>query len=131
LAGHVERDAIPGLVALVARRDEIHVEVIGAQEIGGPSMRRDTILRITSMTKPIIAAAVIILIEEGKLRLDEPVDRLLPELERSVLPSRFPRMTAPSAREARGRQHGWSGFRCTTAARRASLPTILCRYPPS
>jgi CubicO group peptidase (beta-lactamase class C family) len=43
-------------------------------------MRRDTIFRITSMTKPITAAAAMILVEECKLRLDEPVDRLLPEL---------------------------------------------------
>src|SRR5882724_10688244 len=43
-------------------------------------MRRDTIFRITSMTKPMTAAAAMILVEECKLRLDEPVDRLLPEL---------------------------------------------------
>src|SRR5260370_36346910 len=43
-------------------------------------MRRDTISRISSMTKPIIAVATMILVEECKLRLDEPVDRWLPEL---------------------------------------------------
>ncbi len=49
-------------------------------------MRRDTIFRITSMTKPVTAAAAMILVEECKLRLDEPVDRLLPELaDRKVL----------------------------------------------
>ena len=49
-------------------------------------MRRDTIFRIASMTKPITAAAAMILVEECKLRLDEPVDRLLPELaNRKVL----------------------------------------------
>jgi CubicO group peptidase (beta-lactamase class C family) len=49
-------------------------------------MRRDTIFRIASMTKPITAAATMILVEECKLRLDEPVDRLLPELaNRKVL----------------------------------------------
>ena len=49
-------------------------------------MRRDTIFRIASMTKPITAAAAMILVEECKLRLDEPVDRLLPELaDRQVL----------------------------------------------
>src|SRR5437660_5615036 len=51
-----------------------------------PPMRRDTIFRISSMTKPIIAAATMLLVEECKLRLDEPVDALLPELaERQVL----------------------------------------------
>src|SRR5207244_12779783 len=49
-------------------------------------MRRDTIFRISSMTKPIIAVATMILVEECKLRLDEPVDALLPELaDRQVL----------------------------------------------
>ena len=49
-------------------------------------MRRDTIFRIASMTKPITAAAAMILVEECRLRLDEPVDRLLPELaDRRVL----------------------------------------------
>jgi CubicO group peptidase (beta-lactamase class C family) len=49
-------------------------------------VQRDTIFRIASMTKPITASAAMILIEECKLRLDEPVDRLLPELaDRRVL----------------------------------------------
>ena len=80
LAGHVERGGVPGLVALVSRKDALHVEVIGSMSIGGPPIRRDTIFRISSMTKPITAAATMILVEECKLRLDDPVDELLPEL---------------------------------------------------
>lgn len=87
LAGYVERGEVPGLVALVCRRGEAHVEVIGAQAAGGDApMRRDTIFRISSMTKPITAVATMLLVEECKLRLDDPVDRLLPELaDRRVL----------------------------------------------
>src|SRR6266576_6214930 len=87
MAGYVERGEVPGLVTLVSRRGEVHVDVIGTQAIGdSPPMRRDTIFRISSMTKPITAAATIILVEECKLRLDEPVDRWLPELaHRQVL----------------------------------------------
>ncbi len=87
MAGYVERGDVPGLVTLVSRRGEVHVDVIGTQAIGDrPPMRRDTIFRISSMTKPIIAVATMILMEECKLRLDEPVDALLPELaERTVL----------------------------------------------
>jgi CubicO group peptidase (beta-lactamase class C family) len=87
LAGHVQRGAVPGLVALVSRRDDVYVEALGVKAVGGRDpMRRDTIFRIASMTKPITAAAALILVEEGKLRLDEPVDRLLPELaDRKVL----------------------------------------------
>jgi CubicO group peptidase (beta-lactamase class C family) len=81
MAGYVERGVMPGLVTLVSRRDEVHAEAIGTQAVGGGGpMRRDTIFRITSMTKPITAVAAMILVEECKLRLDDPVDRLLPEL---------------------------------------------------
>jgi len=87
MAGYVERGEVPGLVTLVSRRGEVHVDVIGTQAFADPApMRRDTIFRISSMTKPIIAAATMLLVEECTLRLDEPVDALLPELaERRVL----------------------------------------------
>jgi CubicO group peptidase (beta-lactamase class C family) len=86
LAAHVESGALPGLVALVSRKDAVHVDMIGSMSIGGPPMRRDAIFRISSMTKPVTAVATMILVEECKLRLDEPVDRLLPELaNRQVL----------------------------------------------
>jgi CubicO group peptidase (beta-lactamase class C family) len=86
MAGHVASGAVPGLVTAVCRRDEVHVDVIGATAIGGGPMRRDTIFRITSMTKPVTAVATMILVEDCTLRLDEPVDRLLPELaDRRVL----------------------------------------------
>lgn len=80
LAGYVERGQVPGLVAAVERRGELHVEVLGVQALGGPPMRRDTLFRISSMTKPVAAVAALILVEECRLRLDEPIDRLLPEL---------------------------------------------------
>jgi CubicO group peptidase (beta-lactamase class C family) len=80
MAGHVERGTVPGLVALVERRGEVHVDAIGKKAISGPPIQRDTIFRISSMTKPITAAATMILVEECKLRLDDAVDRLLPEL---------------------------------------------------
>lgn len=89
LSRHVADGDVPGLVTLVSRRGETHVEAIGMQAAGGSvPMSRDTIFRISSMTKPITAAAAMILIEECRLRLDEPVDRLLPELaDRRVLRS--------------------------------------------
>src|SRR5215831_14277400 len=86
MAGYVERGDVPGIVTLISRRGEVHVDAIGQQAVGGAAtvesgpMRRDTIFRIASMTKPITAVATMILVEECKLRLDEPVDRLLPEL---------------------------------------------------
>ncbi|MDQ1415949.1 MAG: hypothetical protein QOF81_1562 [Acidimicrobiaceae bacterium] len=81
MAAHVEGGAAPGMVSVVSRRGESHVDVIGATAVdGGDPMRGDTIFRISSMTKPITAVATLILVEECVLRLDEPVDRLLPEL---------------------------------------------------
>lgn len=87
MAGHVERGAVPGVVTLVSRRDEVHVDAIGTTAVGGTDpMRRGSIFRIASMTKPITAVAAMILVEECRLRLDDPVDPLLPELaDRKVL----------------------------------------------
>ncbi len=89
LSGHVREGGIPGIVALVSRRGEVHVEALGRQSLEGDApMRRDTIFRISSMTKPITAAAALILVEQCKLRLDDPVDDFLPELaSRRVLKS--------------------------------------------
>jgi CubicO group peptidase (beta-lactamase class C family) len=81
LAAHVTRGDMPGVVALVSRRGETQVEAIGRQSFEADvPMRRDTIFRIASMTKPITAAATLILVEQCKLRLDDPVDDFLPEL---------------------------------------------------
>jgi CubicO group peptidase (beta-lactamase class C family) len=86
MSGHVERGEVPGLVTLVSRRGEVRADAIGTKAVGGDAMRRDTIFRISSLTKPIAAAAAMILVDDGRLRLDEPVDRLLPELaDRRVL----------------------------------------------
>ena len=86
MAGHVERGDLPGLVMLVSRHGEVQVDAIGRLAFEGSSMTRDSIFRITSMTKPVTAAAAMVLVEEGRLQLDEPVDRWLPELaNRKVL----------------------------------------------
>lgn len=80
MGGYVERGKVPGLVALVSRRGETHAFAAGKRTARDGSVRRDTIFRISSMTKPVTAAAAMVLVEDGKLTLDEPVDRLLPEL---------------------------------------------------
>lgn len=87
LAGHVESGKIPGLVALVSRGDETHVETIGTmQHGGGAPMRRDTIFRMASTSKPVAMAAAMVLLDECRLRLDDVVDPWLPELaDRRVL----------------------------------------------
>ncbi|MFL6137314.1 MAG: serine hydrolase domain-containing protein [Frankiaceae bacterium] len=85
-SGHVGDDRVPGLVALVASGDDVHVEALGSLSVGGQPVARDSIFRIASITKPITAAATLALVEEGLIGLDEPVERLLPELaDRRVL----------------------------------------------
>src|SRR5205823_11021881 len=86
MAGYVERGEVPGIVTAISRRGELHVDVLGRQVFEGAALRRDSIFRISSMTKPITAVAAMILVEECRLRLDDPVDALLPELaDRRVL----------------------------------------------
>uniref|UniRef100_A0AAU2K0J2 Beta-lactamase family protein n=1 Tax=Streptomyces sp. NBC_00049 TaxID=2903617 RepID=A0AAU2K0J2_9ACTN len=87
LARHVESKKIPGLVALVGRGGRTHVEAIGTmRHEGGAPMRRDTIFRMASVSKPVTTAAAMVLLDECRLRLDEPVDPWLPELaDRRVL----------------------------------------------
>lgn len=87
LAGHVERGRVPGLVTGIDRRGDVVVDALGTLAFDGDEpIRRDTIFRIASVTKPITAVAAMILVEEAVLRLDDPVDELLPELaDRQVL----------------------------------------------
>jgi CubicO group peptidase (beta-lactamase class C family) len=87
LAPSVARGEVPGLVAIAARRGKTEIHALGVKSLGKPeTVEPNTIFRISSMTKPVTAAAAMMLVEDGKLSLDEPVDRLLPELrERKVL----------------------------------------------
>src|SRR5688572_27074482 len=89
LSGHVERADVPGMVALVSRDEDVHVEVLGKLHASSSEpMTRDAIFRIASITKPIAAVAAMILIQECKLRLDDAIDPWLPELaNRRVLKS--------------------------------------------
>ena len=85
MAGYVERGEVPGLVLAVSRRGDALIEPIGAADLAGTPIHNDTIFRISSMTKPITAAATMICVEECKLRLEDPVDGLLPELADRVV----------------------------------------------
>lgn len=89
MARHVANGSVPGIVMLVSRHGETHVGAHGSLTAGGPMpMRRDSIFRIASAGKPMTAAVAMMLVEDGKLRLDEPVDPFLPELaNRKVLKS--------------------------------------------
>jgi len=81
---YVERGEIAGLITLVYRRGRLaHSDVIGQRnEAEGLPMRRDSLFRIASMSKPIASVAALMLLEEGKLRLGDPIHRWLPEFGR-------------------------------------------------
>jgi CubicO group peptidase (beta-lactamase class C family) len=79
-SSHVGPDRVPGLVALVAAGDDVHVEVLGQLSVDGPPVERDSVFRIASTTKPLTGAVTMALVETGLVGLDEPVARLLPEL---------------------------------------------------
>ncbi|MDG4767978.1 serine hydrolase [Solwaraspora sp. WMMD406] len=84
LERHVNSGFVPGAVAVLARRGEAHVEATGHLAFEGAGsttpMAADTICRLGSMGKPIVAACAMTLVEDCTLRLDDPVDDLLPEL---------------------------------------------------
>jgi CubicO group peptidase (beta-lactamase class C family) len=80
LAGHVDSGEVAGLVALVARGADVEVTVLGDQSVGGPPMREDSLFRIASAGKPITAAAVLTLVADGHIGLDDPIGDVLPEL---------------------------------------------------
>ncbi len=83
-----ERDErLSGVVTLVCRHGiVVHGDALGYQDVARKTpMRRDTIFRIASMTKPITSVAVLMLVEEGKLGLNDPVDRWVPELANPVV----------------------------------------------
>lgn len=78
---HVTSGAVPGLVWLVRHGDDVQVGVAGVLDAAtGTPVARDSLFRISSMTKPVTAVAALRLVDAGLLDLDEPVDRLLPEL---------------------------------------------------
>ncbi|MEO8551632.1 MAG: serine hydrolase domain-containing protein, partial [Kofleriaceae bacterium] len=73
LAAHTE---VPGLVALVAKRGEVEVVALGTTEQHGRvAVQRASIFRVASMSKPVTAAATMVLVDDGVLALDTPVER--------------------------------------------------------
>jgi CubicO group peptidase (beta-lactamase class C family) len=82
MRGEVERKRVPGAVALIARRGQIgYFESFGKRDPAGDApMARDSIFRIYSMTKPIVSVAAMMLWEEGRFLLNDPIAKYLPEL---------------------------------------------------
>jgi CubicO group peptidase (beta-lactamase class C family) len=76
----------PGVVALVARGEDVELAAAGSLDVEGSApMAPDTIMRVASITKPITAAAVMLLVDDGRLAVDDPISRWLPELASPVV----------------------------------------------
>jgi CubicO group peptidase (beta-lactamase class C family) len=80
LGGHVRNGAVPGAVGLVVRGGRAEAAAVGSASVGGAPMTRESIFRIASITKPITAASLMMLVEDGRVALDDPVGEWLPEL---------------------------------------------------
>jgi CubicO group peptidase (beta-lactamase class C family) len=81
LQSHVDDGTVPGAVAMVARGDRTEVAAVGSMDLERSApMSRDSIFRIASITKPITAAAVLVLVDDGRIALDDPVGKWLPEI---------------------------------------------------
>ncbi len=87
MAAHVKHDDVGGVAWLAARGGEVTAGVAGTlTRSDAEPVRRDSLFRIASMTKPMVAVGALLLVEDCRLRLDDPVDDLLPELaDRRVL----------------------------------------------
>jgi len=83
IQGYIDRAEITGAITMVSRRGKVaHFEAQGQMDLEKKApMRKDAIFRIASMSKPITAVAILILMEEGKLRLTDPVSRFIPEFK--------------------------------------------------
>ena len=107
---HIDAGSVPGVVTLVARRGKIvHFETHGYNDVEAKKpMPKDAIFRLATMSKPIGAVAVMKMIEEGKLRLNDPVWRFIPEFKQAkvAVPKPGPSTGAQGERGGGGRGRG-------------------------
>ena len=79
----VDNNTLAGAVTLVASRDKVlSLEAVGYADVGAKTpMKTDNLFWIASMSKPMTAAALMMLVDEGKVKLDDPVEKYLPEFK--------------------------------------------------
>ena len=103
LSRAAEAKEVPGVVALAATDTGVLYEgAFGLRDVvDGPAMTRDSVFRIASMTKAVTSVAALQLVEQGKLQLDEPIGKVLPELAAPQVLEGFDSSGAPRLRPAK------------------------------
>jgi CubicO group peptidase (beta-lactamase class C family) len=96
--GYIDRGQISGAVTMVSRKGQVaHFEAQGLMDLDSQApMRKDAIFRIASMSKPVTGVAILMLMEEGKLRLADPVSRFIPEFKSMKVAMAKPLPSAPA-----------------------------------
>jgi CubicO group peptidase (beta-lactamase class C family) len=121
VASFIERDVIAGAVTVVARQGQlVHLRAHGHMDVASATrMRTDALFRLASMTKPVISVAILMLLEEGKLLLHEPISQFLPAFKdlQVLVPNEQP-AGAPSLLAA-------GGFHLVPAERDITIRDLL------
>jgi CubicO group peptidase (beta-lactamase class C family) len=118
----IESRDISGAVTLVSRKGRVaHLEAQGLMDIEtNKPMAKDTIFRIASMTKPVVGVAILMLIEEGKVRLSDPVSRFIPEFKQLKVA-----VAQPAPAGARGAAPAPPNFYTVPAEREITIRDLL------
>jgi CubicO group peptidase (beta-lactamase class C family) len=118
----IEAKDVSGAVTLVARRGSIaHLEAQGLMDVEtNKPMSKDAIFRIASMTKPVVGVAILMMIEEGKVRLSDPVSRFIPEFKELKVA-----VAQPAPAGARGAAPAAPRFYVVPAEREITIRDLL------
>jgi CubicO group peptidase (beta-lactamase class C family) len=125
---HIAAGNVAGAVTLVARRGRIaHFEAQGVMDVDTKKpMAKDNIFRLASMSKPIAGVAIMMLVEEGKVRLNDPVSRFIPEfanLNKVAVPR--PAAQGPPQQGQQGPQGGAASYDVVSANRQITIADLL------
>ena len=107
---HIDAGSLSGAVTLVARHGKIaHLEAHGLMDVESKkAMPKDGVFRLASMSKPITAVAVMMMVEEGKVRLNDPVSRFIPEFKSMKVAVAEAECARGRCRTGRSRWPGWA-----------------------
>src|SRR5262245_31696783 len=125
---NIDAGEISGAVTLVARNGQIvHLAAHGVADVGSKKpMQTDTVFRIASMSKPVAAVAILMLMEEGKVRLNDPISKFIPSYaDAQVAIAKQPAGGGPAAAPAAGAPPPAPQFYTVPAARPITVLDVL------